>query len=96
MRPLANLEVLVDLGISHSMGQQPEERICATSGLVDGENVKGGNERSPPSNLRIAIHKLRHFVQTTVYNIGLIFLRSVQIGVLLRWRNTRSLIKAYS
>jgi DNA (cytosine-5)-methyltransferase 1 len=93
---LATLEASVYLQISHSMGQQPEKRICGTSGLVDGENIKVGNERSPPSNLRIAIHKLRHFVQTRVCNIGLIFLRSVQIGVLLRWRNTRSVIKAYS
>lgn len=93
---LASLEASVDLQISHSMEQQPEKRICGTSGLVDGENIKVGNERSPPSNLRIAIHKLRHFVQTRFCNIGLIFLRAVQIGVLLRWRNTRSVIKAYS
>ncbi len=46
---LQTLEASVDLPISHSMGQQPGKLNCLTFGLVGGENVKVGNERSPPS-----------------------------------------------
>jgi DNA (cytosine-5)-methyltransferase 1 len=82
---LQSLELSVDLRIFYSIGQQLGKQNCETYELVDRENIKVGNERSPPSNLRIAIHKLRHFVQTTVCKIGFIFLRSVQIRVPGMW-----------
>jgi DNA (cytosine-5)-methyltransferase 1 len=45
---LQTLEASVDLQIFYSMGQQLEKRSCGTYGLVYGENIKVGNERSPP------------------------------------------------
>jgi hypothetical protein len=82
---LATLEASVDLRLFYSMGQQSGKLNCGTSGLVYGDNLKVGNERSPPSNLWIAIHKLHHFLQTTVCKIGFIFLRSVQIRLPGMW-----------
>ncbi|BAY26413.1 C-5 cytosine-specific DNA methylase [Calothrix sp. NIES-2100] len=61
---LATLEASVDLRISHSMGQQPEKRICGTSGLVDRENIKVGNERRRGAACRWrSLSKRRHRLQ---------------------------------
>jgi DNA (cytosine-5)-methyltransferase 1 len=53
---LQTFEASVDLLISCSMGQQPGKRSCETSGLVYGDNIKVGNERSPP--MKIYLHLL--------------------------------------
>ncbi|AFZ01741.1 DNA cytosine methyltransferase [Calothrix sp. PCC 6303] len=45
---LQTFEASVGLPIFHSMGQQPGKLNCLAFGLVDGENIKVGNERSPP------------------------------------------------
>ncbi len=45
---LQTLEPSVDFQIFHSMRQRPGKRICGTSGLVDGENVKFGGTLLPP------------------------------------------------
>ncbi len=54
---LQTLEASVDLRISHSMGQQPGKRSCGTSGLVDGDNIKVGGTRSPPSFFKFSLHE---------------------------------------
>ena len=46
---LPTLEASVDWRIFHPMGQQLGKRNCGTSGLVDGDNIKVGRTRSPPS-----------------------------------------------
>jgi DNA (cytosine-5)-methyltransferase 1 len=46
---LPTLEPLLNLRIFSSMGQQLGKLNCLAFGLVDGENIKVGNERSPPS-----------------------------------------------
>ncbi|WP_242045593.1 MULTISPECIES: DNA cytosine methyltransferase [unclassified Calothrix] len=45
---LQTLEASVDLLIFHLMGQQSGKQNCGTTGLLDVENIKVGNERSPP------------------------------------------------
>lgn len=52
---LQTFEASVGLPIFHSMGQQPGKLNCLAFGLVDGENIKVGNERC----LRQAASRLR-------------------------------------
>jgi DNA (cytosine-5)-methyltransferase 1 len=50
---LQTLEASVDLKLFFSMGQQSGKQNCAISELLDGENIKLGNERCPwqPSSM---------------------------------------------
>ncbi|AKG21298.1 DNA cytosine methyltransferase [Calothrix sp. 336/3] len=54
---LQTLEASVDLRLFYSMGQQSGKQNCGTSGLVDGDNIKVGSERSPPGFLKDSLHE---------------------------------------